>query len=386
MSDFDPRREPTRFAPAIATMALTVCAGALIAGSRAEAGGASGKTKAVVAAKAESKSETSKRKAKASTDKPEAVKVASKSGKSDAKSASNTPGYGKPQLIKVKLRKGETLEAAVRRAEASAEEAKAAAKLAEAALGEAPRAGQVFQVEVAAREGRVGSGQVHKLTLKASADAEPVVLQRSKAGKLVADKPVAGKLAQAKAAQAKAAQTKTAQTKTGKADAKAKAVGALAEAKRAKTEKAEAPERAPTAERVKLVSGEVRGSLYGSARKAGVGGGQIGEIVKVFAAKLDFERDLKPGDKFKVVYDDDGKLLFAQIKGVRFHRFAREDGETLWLDEDGRSLKGGLLRTPVDGARMSSLFGMRRHPILGYAKMHQGIDFAAASGTPIMAA
>jgi murein DD-endopeptidase MepM/ murein hydrolase activator NlpD len=117
-----------------------------------------------------------------------------------------------------------------------------------------------------------------------------------------------------------------------------------------------------------------------------VGGGQIGEIVKVFAAKLDFERDLKAGDRFKVVYDDNGKLLFAQIKGVRFHRFHRGDGEAMWLDEDGRSLKGGLLRTPVDGARMSSLFGMRRHPILGYAKMHQGIDFAAPTGTPIMAA
>jgi murein DD-endopeptidase MepM/ murein hydrolase activator NlpD len=117
-----------------------------------------------------------------------------------------------------------------------------------------------------------------------------------------------------------------------------------------------------------------------------VGGGQIGEIVKAFAAKVDFQRDLKVGDKFTVVYDGDGRLLYAKIKAKGSYRFARSGGEVLWLDDDGKSLKNGLLRTPVDGARMSSLFGMRRHPILGYAKMHQGIDFAAASGTPIMAA
>jgi murein DD-endopeptidase MepM/ murein hydrolase activator NlpD len=142
----------------------------------------------------------------------------------------------------------------------------------------------------------------------------------------------------------------------------------------------------PRVERARLVSGEVRGSLYGSARRAGVTVGQVGEIVRVFAAKLDFQRDLKAGDRFSVVYDDKGQLLYARIKSKGSYRFARSGGEVLWLDEDGKSLKSGLLRTPVDGARMSSRFGMRRHPILGYQRMHQGIDFAAASGTPIMAA
>lgn len=390
MSEFDPRREPVRFAPALATLTLTLCGAAMIMGSRAEAVTAP-KAKPAEAVKAQAKTKTGalkaavaktdKADAKTSGAKPDPVKVASKGAKAEAAklepkktagaeaakakdgktvaAAKPEPGYGKPTLIKVKLRKGETLEAALRRAEVSAEDAVKTAKLVETALGAAPQAGQLFQVEVAPRDGRVGSGRVHKLTLKPAADAEPLIVARGEGGKLATEKRL--------------------ETKLAKADMKSKGD---------KAEEVDDEDASAKPERVKLVSGEVRGSLYGSARKAGVAGGQIGEIVKVFGAKLDLERDLKAGDKFKVVYDDSGKLLFAQIKSVRFHRFARKDGEALWLDENGRSLKGGggLLRTPVDGARMSSSFGMRRHPIFGYHRMHQGIDFAAASGTPILAA
>jgi murein DD-endopeptidase MepM/ murein hydrolase activator NlpD len=89
-----------------------------------------------------------------------------------------------------------------------------------------------------------------------------------------------------------------------------------------------------------------------------------------------------------------GDLLYAEInaKGRRtlFYRFDRPDGNggarTEWFDEFGKNVKGFLLRTPVDGARITSSFGMRRHPILGYSKMHQGVDFGAATGTPIYAA
>lgn len=373
MSEFDPRREPVRFAPALATLAMTVCAGAMIAGSRAEAVPA-GKTKAPPAAtKAEkakadtAKAADAKAKGKASAEKPEPVKVAAKPAKpaksepvkaaaAKAAAAKAEPNYGEPQLIKVKVRKGETLEAALRRAEASVEEAKTAAKLAEGQLGEPAKPGQLFQVEIAAREGRVGSGRVHKLSLTPAGEP-PLVLLRGPSGKLAAEKRAETKLAKADAKPAKASE---AQVSGG-------------------------------SEPVRLVVGEVRGSLYGSARKAGVNGSSIGEIVKVFAAKLDFERDVKAGDKFRLVYDKaEGKLLFAEIKAkgrtTRFHRFAKSDGQVVWLDDEGRSLKGGLLRTPVDGARVSSVFGMRRHPIFGYNRMHQGVDFAASSGTPIMAA
>jgi len=383
MSEFDPRRGPVRFAPVLAVMVLTVSAGALMAGTRAEAVPASKAKASAEAAKAsKTKADAKTSKGKASAEKPDAVKVAAKTDAKDDATAKPTkaaakpaagPAYGKPQLIKVKLRKGETLEAAVRRAEASAEEAKAVSKLVETQLGAAPKAGQLFQVEVAPREGRVGSGRVHRFSLKSGVESENLTVLRGESGKLAVEKPQdAAKLAKAEP-KGKDASSKSAASKS-------------AASKSAKPADADQSEADGGVERVKLVSGEVRGSLYGSARKAGVGGGQIGEIVKVFAAKLDFERDLKAGDPFKVVYDDGGKLLFAQIKGVRFHRFARKGGETLWLDEDGRSLKGGLLRTPVDGARMSSSFGMRKHPIFGYHRMHQGVDFAAPAGTPILAA
>jgi murein DD-endopeptidase MepM/ murein hydrolase activator NlpD len=262
--------------------------------------------------------------------------------KAEASETKAEPKYRAAQNIKVKLRKGETLEAAIRRAEASPEDAKSAAARIEKALGKAPPSGQLFTVEVAPREGRVGAGRLMALTMKGSA-FEPVELKRSKGGELTL------------AARARAV-----------ADDDDHSGGRF--------------------ERAKLITGEVRGSLYGSARKAGVGANQVGEIVKAFAAKVDFQRELKVGDKFTVVYDDSGRLLYAKIKSKGSYRFARKNGEVMWLDDDGKSLKHGLLRTPVDGARMSSRFGLRIHPILGYAKMHQGVDFAAASGTPIMAA
>ncbi|MBW3559223.1 MAG: peptidoglycan DD-metalloendopeptidase family protein, partial [Proteobacteria bacterium] len=289
------------------------------------------------------------------TAKADPAKAGAKAGRAKtAKATAPEPTYGAAQTIKVRLRKGETLEAAIRRAEASPDDAKTAAAQVQKALGKAPGVGQVFALEVAPRAGRVGAGRLMGLTLKSAALTDPVVLGRSKGGDLT----LTGR---AKLAVAKA---------ETKADAKA----------------ASDDTSAPMVQRAKLITGEVRGSLFGSARKAGVGAGQIGEIVRAFAAKVDFQRDLKAGDKFTVVYDDDGKLLYARIKAKGSYRFARPGGEVMWLDDDGKSLKHGLLRTPVDGARMSSRFGLRIHPILGYAKMHQGIDFAAASGTPIMAA
>jgi murein DD-endopeptidase MepM/ murein hydrolase activator NlpD len=413
MPVFDPRREPVRFTPKLAVALVALCAAGATMGTAAKPVAAKAKAAVEQAKSAKAKPEAAKSsklsEAKGAKPKAEAAKATemkatpkksatakatstktaeknapAKSAKAEGKTPTDTKTktaeadakskdapvkdapvkeapvktaaakdapvkeiqYGKPQAIRVKLRKGETLEAAIRRAEASPEDAKAAAARIEKALGKAPGAGQLFSVEVAPREGRVGAGRLMALDMKGSA-FEPVSLKRGKAGEW-----------------SLAARVKTEAATS--ADNDASEVGG--------------------AQRAKLITGEVRGSLYGSARKAGVGSGQVGEIVKAFAAKVDFQRDLKAGDKFTVVYDDDGKLIYAKIKSKGSYRFARQDGRVLWLDDDGRSLKSGLLRTPVDGARMSSRFGLRIHPILGYAKMHQGVDFAAAHGTPIMAA
>jgi murein DD-endopeptidase MepM/ murein hydrolase activator NlpD len=124
------------------------------------------------------------------------------------------------------------------------------------------------------------------------------------------------------------------------------------------------------------------------------------EVVKLFAHKLDFSRDIKPGDQFRMVFDrkvtdsgrtiETGDLLYAEIEAkggkTRFYRFDRAGGPADFFDEAGKNIKGFLLRTPVDGARITSSFGIRRHPVLGYTRAHQGVDFGAGTGTPIVAA
>ncbi|MGH6911217.1 MAG: M23 family metallopeptidase, partial [Phenylobacterium sp.] len=77
---------------------------------------------------------------------------------------------------------------------------------------------------------------------------------------------------------------------------------------------------------------------------------------------------------------------YAELHGVKFYRFERANGQADYFDEFGKNIKGFLLRTPIDGARITSLFGIRRHPVLGYTRAHQGIDFGAGTGTPIVAA
>jgi murein DD-endopeptidase MepM/ murein hydrolase activator NlpD len=142
----------------------------------------------------------------------------------------------------------------------------------------------------------------------------------------------------------------------------------------------------------------VGSSLYGTAKDNRVPGYIISELTRVFAYDVDFQRQVKASDSFEVFYGNPltgsstkRKVLhYAQLtlagKTKTFFRFTTKDGVTDYYDENGVSATKSLLRTPVSGARLTSGFGMRRHPLLGYSKMHTGVDFGVPSGTPIKAA
>lgn len=150
-------------------------------------------------------------------------------------------------------------------------------------------------------------------------------------------------------------------------------------------------------EETTVASGEVHGTLHQSALALGANSAVVARMSQVFAHRLDFSRDLRAGDPMTLVFErtvsesgvtvETGALLYAEVRGVRFYRYqpAGSD-EAQYFDENGRNVRRGLMQTPVDGARISSNFGMRRHPIAGYRRMHQGIDFAVGYGTPVVAA
>jgi murein DD-endopeptidase MepM/ murein hydrolase activator NlpD len=146
--------------------------------------------------------------------------------------------------------------------------------------------------------------------------------------------------------------------------------------------------------------GEIRSSLYEAGAREGVPRAVMAALIRAYSHAIDFQRDIHPGDKFEVLYDQptahdgtpvgQGVIIYAAIqqgsKVLPLYRVTFGDGTVDYFDERGKSVKRALLRTPVDGARMTSGFGMRMHPLLGYSKMHQGVDFGAPTGTPIFAA
>jgi murein DD-endopeptidase MepM/ murein hydrolase activator NlpD len=148
------------------------------------------------------------------------------------------------------------------------------------------------------------------------------------------------------------------------------------------------------------IQGEIESSLYADATAAGVPDAAVLSLLKTWAYSVDFQRDLQPGDRFAVLFSQDhnpdgsvarlGPVEMARLdlgdRTLTMYRFEGRDGTVDYYDRDGTSVQRLLLRTPIDGARLTSRFGARRHPILGYTRMHRGVDFGAARGTPIYAA
>ena len=143
----------------------------------------------------------------------------------------------------------------------------------------------------------------------------------------------------------------------------------------------------------------ITNSLYNSAIELGIKPNIIIEFARLYGFQVDFQRDIWKNDSFQIIYEefvndknivvDTGDIIFANLNlqntDLQLYKYEYEKDKIDYFDENGKSIKKTLMKTPINGARLSSSYGKRKHPILGYTKMHTGTDFAAPTGTPIMA-
>jgi len=147
-----------------------------------------------------------------------------------------------------------------------------------------------------------------------------------------------------------------------------------------------------------LAQNIIKNNLYSSAVDAKINPDTIIEFARIFGFEIDFQRDIRKNDYFKILYEKffdengeyvkSGSVLYAymSINGREISLYKFGNNEVFgYFDANGKSVEKALMKTPINGARLSSSFGNRKHPILGYTKLHAGTDFAAPSGTPIMA-
>mgnify|MGYP001279155304 FL=1 len=142
----------------------------------------------------------------------------------------------------------------------------------------------------------------------------------------------------------------------------------------------------------------IKDSLYNTAIKIGIKPNTIIEFARLYGFQVDFQRDIWKNDTFQIIYEEfknqegsiieSGNIIYANLNvqntDLKLYKFEYEN-KIDYFDENGKSIRKTLMKTPINGARLSSSFGKRKHPILGFTKMHTGTDFAAPKGTPIMA-
>jgi len=261
-------------------------------------------------------------------------------------SAEAQPGFKRPESIPVQVRPGETLENAVLRTGIAPNDARQVVAALQGAIDTVNiKAGMAFEAAVAERRnGRAGSARLIGLSMR-TGPSSTLTVSRTFDGAMK-----------------------------------------LRELEEKVTDE------------TKVACGEMKGSFYESVADVGGTPAVISQAAKLFSHKIDFSRDIQEGDRFCLVFDrkvtesgrtvEAGDLEYAEVKGQKFYAFERngDDGKPQFFDELGKNIKGFLLRTPVDGARITSTFGQRKHPVLGYTRAHQGVDFGAGTGTPILAA